>query len=65
MHQQAVDQFEGSGFAGTAAAQQDQGFAAQDFEIQVAQEVVAGFKAIGDVAEFDGRTVMGESLMRE
>ena len=59
LFQQTIDEFEGSGFAGAAAAKQDQGLAAKDFEIQVAQEVVTGFEAIGDVAEFDGWTGAG------
>ena len=64
LFQQTIDEFEGRGFAGAAAAQQDQGFAAKDFEIQVAQEGVTGFEAIGDVAEFDGCTVTGRVAHR-
>ena len=41
LREQAVDEFESCGFAGAAAAQEDQGFAALDFEIQIAEKFVA------------------------
>ena len=57
-YQQTIDELESCGLAGTAAAQQHQGFTAMDFQIQVAEKLIAGFEPIGDVIELNGWTVI-------
>ena len=55
--QQTIDQFESGRFAGAAAAQQHKSFTTADFQIQIVQQRVAVVETIGNVAEFDGRSV--------
>jgi hypothetical protein len=67
LQQQAIDEFESGSFAGAAAAQEHQSFAALDFETQVAQKLVAGFEAIGNILELNGGAIVGSvyhSLLR-
>jgi hypothetical protein len=56
--QQAIDEFEGRGFAGATAAQENESFSALHFEVQIVKQnagvVAIAMQAIRDVAEFDG-----------
>ena len=63
--EQMVDQFQGGGFSGTAAAKKNQSLAALDLEIQVHHEGQVGWKAIGDVAEFDSRAEVARGVHTE
>ncbi len=62
--QQKVDELERSGFAGTAAAEEDQGLAAGDGQVEFVEEEAAVRQAISDVAHFDGEGVRGFSGVR-
>ncbi len=65
LQQETVDELEGCGFAGAAAAEEDQGFAAQDFQIQIAEKFIAGIQAIGDILELDCGAVVGRIVHAE
>ena len=57
--EQEVDELERSGFAGTAAAEEDQGLAPGDGEVEFVEQEAAVGEAISNVAHFDGEGVCG------
>src|SRR5208282_2374438 len=64
-----IDEFESRGFAGAAAAQQDQRFSASHFEVQVVEQFASGLAVsihvIGDIAKLDGWPRVGRIVHRE